>query len=127
MKAKDENLEIVSSLIGPKTFIDSWVELEVQITRPPNDKWFVADTDICLLRQQGSKTNILCKVESSKRTPKHYVVNIRFLAGSKASPNHGETWQFCRVYRRVVFSECESFADQACVVFLQCIGNTGRY
>jgi senataxin len=97
MKSKDDDQELVNCIIGPKAFVDSWTELELQIPQTFDSKWFVTDTDICVLRNPTTKTKILCKVENSKKTALRYVVNIRFLG--KGSPNNGEQWLFSKVFR----------------------------
>ncbi|KAG8934463.1 DEAD-box type RNA helicase [Tulasnella sp. 417] len=86
VKAKEEPQESVNCNIAQKMFIDTWLEMELGILSQPEKGWYLAETDIVVLRPvKDPKVCLLAKVQSFRRIPQGFGASVRCIP----SPNQG--------------------------------------
>lgn len=86
VKAKEEPQESVNCNIAQKMFIDTWLEMELGILSQPEKGWYLAETDIVVLRPvKDPKISLLAKVQSFRRIPQGFGATVRCIP----SPNQG--------------------------------------
>lgn len=86
VKAKEEPQESVNCNIAQKMFVDTGLEMELGIMGQPERGWYLAETDIVLLRPvKDPKLSLLAKVQSFRRNPQGLGASVRCIP----SPNQG--------------------------------------
>lgn len=105
IKSKEEAVpEIVTCNVTSRQYIDDWLDLDVSLANRPPDRWWLAETDIVLLRQLGGQNSVLAKVQSSSTTLFHVQATLRCLVNFK-TPDPGlyinTQWRLTKVFRSV--------------------------
>ncbi|KZV98838.1 hypothetical protein EXIGLDRAFT_763074 [Exidia glandulosa HHB12029] len=104
IKSKEEsNIPVLACSISGKGYVDEWVELEIVISEALPPKWFLAETDILLLRHPTeTTTKLLAKVHASMISPRggnrELRATLRCKTDSAAGVVVGTNWQLSRVF-----------------------------
>ena len=101
VKAKEDRPEITMWEVSNKQYVDEWVDLDITVVDPLPRQWYLAETDIILLRQYDGKDKcILAKVQSFKQNPAGVLACIRCWTGA---PDPGlavrTKWKLSKVFR----------------------------
>jgi senataxin len=105
VQSKDEKQEICDCKITSRQFIDDWLDIDASISEPVPKDWYLAETDVVLLRHLDGKRGILAKVRSYQATPRGIQACLRSLVNhSKGDPglHINSSWQLSKVFRYVV-------------------------
>ena len=106
IKSKEETTpEKLTCKINSRQYIDDWLDLDVSVTDRPPERWWLAETDILLLRKLGGQNSILAKVQSSSMTGFQGIqATLRSFFNPKA-PDPGlyvnTQWCLVKVFRSV--------------------------
>jgi senataxin len=104
VQSKDEKQEICDCKITSRQFIDDWLDLDVSISEPVPKDWYLAETDVVLLRHLDGKGSILAKVRSYQAMPYGIQGSLRSLVNhSKGDPGLyiNSSWRLSKVFRYV--------------------------
>ena len=105
IQSKDEKQDICECKISSRQFIDDWVDLDVSISEPVPKEWYLADTDIILLRRPDSKSSTLAKVRNYKAMPSGIQATLRARI-DRNKPDPGliinSSWRLSKVFRYVL-------------------------
>jgi ATP-dependent RNA/DNA helicase, senataxin len=86
IKSKEEAVpETLTCKVTSRQYMDKWLDLDVSVTDRPPDRWRLAETDIVLLRESGSKNSTLAKVQSSNSNPFQIQATLRCLVNFNAA------------------------------------------
>ncbi|KAA1469989.1 hypothetical protein DENSPDRAFT_797113 [Dentipellis sp. KUC8613] len=103
MQSKDEQPERFECKIMSRQFIDDWIDLEINITSPLSKGWFLAETDVVLLRHPSGSKCILGKTQGFKSMPfgpQPVQASIRCFLGATVDPGLqiNTSWTLCKVF-----------------------------
>lgn len=102
VQSKDETQEICDCKISSRQFVDDWVDLDISISQSVPNGWYLADTDIVLLRHLDGKRSVLAKVRNYSAMPYGIQATLRSLLNrSKGDPGLliNSTWRLHKVFR----------------------------
>lgn len=105
VQSKDEKPENFNCMITSRQFIDDWLDLEVSISDPVPRDWYLAETDVVLLRHLDGKSCILAKVRSYQALSHGIQAGLRSLVSRhKADPglHINSSWRLSKVFRYVI-------------------------
>jgi ATP-dependent RNA/DNA helicase, senataxin len=115
IKSKEEVVpETHTCRINSRQYIDDWLELDVSVVGRPPERWWLAETDIVLLRKFGGQDSILAKVHSSARMWAEIQVTLRILITAKAvDPGLyvSTQWRLTKVFRYVSTLYASNFTN----------------
>ncbi|KZS90457.1 hypothetical protein SISNIDRAFT_180023 [Sistotremastrum niveocremeum HHB9708] len=99
-RAKEENAEAITCKVETKAFVDDWMDLDLTTTEGIPAQYFVAETDIILLRSCSGPQNVLAKVQGSKRTPAALQISVRCRsrAPGAAALVIGDNWRLSKIF-----------------------------
>ena len=84
LKSKEEKPPVfVAGIVGRRNR-DEWLELEMTITEAVPKTWYLAETDVVLLRQAGGTNHILGKISSSRRNAQGLQISVLCAVFSEA-------------------------------------------
>ena len=102
VQSKDEKQESCDCKITSRQFIDDWLDLDVSISEPAPKDWYLAETDVVLLRHLDGKGCILAKVRSYQAMPYGIQSGLRSLVNNnKGDPglHINSIWRLSKVFR----------------------------
>lgn len=105
MQSKDEKQDICECKISSRQFIDDWVDLDVSISEPVPKDWYLAETDVVLLRHADGKSSTLAKVRNYKALPSGIQATLRaHVDQNKPDPGLiiSSSWRLSKVFRYVI-------------------------
>ncbi|KAG9013563.1 DEAD-box type RNA helicase [Tulasnella sp. 427] len=86
VKAKEEPQDSVNCSIAQKMFVDNWLDMELAILSQTEKGWYLAETDIVVLRPvKDPGVSLLAKIQSFRRNPQGFGTSVRCIP----SPNQG--------------------------------------
>ncbi|EJD50704.1 hypothetical protein AURDEDRAFT_83748 [Auricularia subglabra TFB-10046 SS5] len=102
-QGKDEGDKvIVACELAGKSFVDSWIEVDISIKETLPQKWYLAETDIVLLRSGADETKkTLAKVQnatSSNHGARELKATLRILEDADPGLQVGTNWQLRKVF-----------------------------
>lgn len=102
-QSKEETLDVVDCSITARAYVDAWLDLEILMSAPMRRDWYLADTDVILLRHPDQQVNIIAKVESARRSRQNGLqASIRcIIPPGKSDPglNTGSKWRVSKIFR----------------------------
>ena len=105
MQSKDEKQDICECKISSRQFIDDWVDLDVSISEPIPKDWYLAETDIVLLRHADGRSSTLTKARNYKAMPSGIQATLRARI-DRNKPDPGliinSSWRLSKVFRYVL-------------------------
>jgi senataxin len=102
VQSKDQKQEICDCKISSRQFINDWVDLDISISELVPKDWYLAETDVVLLRHLDGKKSVLAKVQSYKAMPYGIQATLRSLVNrSKGDPGLeiNSSWRLSKVFR----------------------------
>ncbi|PFH53903.1 hypothetical protein AMATHDRAFT_705 [Amanita thiersii Skay4041] len=100
-QAKDEPHEAYDIEIGARQFTDDWLDIDILLKGTVKKEWYLAETDVVLLRQPLNKKCILAKTKSYRALPHAIQATLRcYLKNGSGDPGlHQSTvWQVSKIY-----------------------------
>lgn len=102
VQSKDEKQETCDCKITSRQFIDNWLDFDVSISQPLPKDWYLAETDVVLLRHLDGKTGTLAKVQSYRAMPHGVQAAFRAVINqSQSDPGLqiNSQWRLTKVFR----------------------------
>lgn len=102
VQSKDEKQEFCDCKISSRQFVDNWVDLDISISELASRDWYLADTDIVLLRHLDGKRSVLAKVLHYRAMPYGIQATLRSLVNrSTGDPglHINSSWRLGKVFR----------------------------
>ncbi len=83
-----------------RQYSDQWIDMDVAFTESVTNDWYLAETDIVLLRHAPTKHCRLLKVQQFKPTPTGLSATLRMIAAvGDPGPQVDSLWQLSKVFR----------------------------
>ncbi|KAI0039679.1 hypothetical protein FA95DRAFT_993043 [Auriscalpium vulgare] len=103
LQSKDETKDAYECKIASRMSNDEWVDLDISITDPLKQGWFLAETDVVLLRHPNTNQSCLAKALSFKATrfgQQTVQALVRCHFGSQRDPGLeiGSIWRISKVF-----------------------------
>ncbi|KAI5896492.1 uncharacterized protein SCHCODRAFT_01200004 [Schizophyllum commune H4-8] len=84
--------------ISSRAYTDRWIDLEVTITRAEDMReFYLAETDIVLLRKVDTRQPLLAKVQSSVTPASNMIATLRCSGAAGVKPENGTAWEMSKV------------------------------
>lgn len=100
VRAKEEVQEKTLWQIAQKQYVDSWLDIDITIVSPLPNKWYLAETDIVLLRPNTGGRGVLAKTQSFKSNARGVVASVRCVSPRvDVGLNAGTKWELSKVFR----------------------------
>jgi len=102
VKSKDEATDSYPITITSRQYTDTWLDLEIRITDSVKKDWYLAETDIVLLRDVAREKSVLAKVRSYTARPWAVEAGLRcYFALDTIEPglHIGSNWRLRKVFR----------------------------
>jgi len=101
-QSKEEPQDSYQCKIDSRQYADDWLDIDMTIPDTVRKGWYLAETDIVILRNPDRSKNILAKVKSYKAMPSAIQTTIRCY--TKAGPGDpglqiSTMWQVSKVFR----------------------------
>ena len=99
VKSKDEPADSYTCTISNRQFVDDWIDVDLSITDHSNE-WFLAETDVVLLRELGGRKSVLGKAQTY-RTSQFGGCTATVRCVSRCDPGlaSGTKWNISKVFR----------------------------
>jgi senataxin len=108
-KSKEDDIPSHICSIVNRQFIDDWLDCDMRFSEEVPPAWYLAETDVVLLRQLNGSKAILAKVQSYKRTLRGIQTTLRCNISSEEMKTfdlllaiHSQ-WHLRKVWRYVSF------------------------
>lgn len=100
-QAKDERQEEYNVKIGGRGFVDDWLDIEVSFVGEMKWEWYLAETDIVLLRNLSNQKCIMVKTQSYRRNPMNAQATLRCVIKPDGDPGPqiGTDWSLSKIFR----------------------------
>ncbi|KAG8890650.1 DEAD-box type RNA helicase [Tulasnella sp. 332] len=99
VKAKEEPQEKTIWQIAQKQYVDSWLDLDVIVIGSLPKKWYLAETDIVLLRQTAGNKCLLAKTQNFKSNPRGVNASVRCIPSRvDIGLNIGTQWHIEKIF-----------------------------
>ena len=102
LQAKEEFQEAFECQINSRQFLDSWLDLDVSFLGSMRKDWYLAETDVILLRHPNVKKCVMAKTQNYRSTPQGSLASLRcyFKPGSIDPGLQISTkWQLSKLFR----------------------------
>ncbi|KAG9005433.1 DEAD-box type RNA helicase [Tulasnella sp. JGI-2019a] len=98
-KAKEEPQEKTIWQISQKQYVDSWLDLDLTIISSLPNKWYLAETDIVLLRQTAGNKCLLAKTQGFKSNARGVNASVRCIPSRvDIGLNIGTQWRVEKIF-----------------------------
>ncbi|KAL1748411.1 SEN1 N terminal-domain-containing protein [Schizophyllum fasciatum] len=84
--------------ISSRAYVDRWIDLEVTIVRAEDMReFYLAETDIVLLRKVDTRVPLLAKVQSQVTPASNMIATLRCSGTAGVKPENGTAWELSKV------------------------------
>ncbi|KAF9561362.1 hypothetical protein CPC08DRAFT_750035 [Agrocybe pediades] len=99
-QSKEEKQDSYSFKIDSRAFVDDWLDIDISISEAVRKEWYLADTDVVLLRHPAQNKCILALVKSYRPSVRGITATVRCYTAIKNDPGLqvGSTWQISKVF-----------------------------
>ena len=107
VQSKDEKQDSYQCKVDAKQYVDDWLDIDLTIDESVKKDWYLAETDIVLLRQSGRDKSIMAKIKSYKASMSGIQTTIRcYLQAGAVDPGLQITtlWHISKIFRWVFLS-----------------------
>ena len=104
LQAKEEAQDLFECQINSRQFLDYWLDLDISLLGSVKKDWYLADTDVILLRHPSAKKCIMTKTQSYRLTPQGAQASVRcYIRPGSIDPGLqiGTKWQLSKLFRYV--------------------------
>lgn len=100
-QAKDEQQEVYNVKIGGRGFVDDWLDIEVAFVGDLKREWYLAETDVVLLRNPSNQKCMMAKTQSYKRGPQGAQATLRCVIKTDGDPGPqvATVWFLSKIFR----------------------------
>jgi hypothetical protein len=102
VQSKDEPKESYSAKITSRQTIDDWTDMDFTLADSVSKEWFLADTDVVLLKRNDNPKSILAKVQSYQARGNTIQGSLRVFLGNNGAQDPGlqvnSSWLLCKVF-----------------------------
>lgn len=102
LQAKEEVQESFECQINSRQFLDSWLDLDISLLGIVKKDWYLAETDVVLLRHPNAKKCIMAKTQSYRLAPQGGQASVRcYIRPGSIDPGLqiSTKWQLSRLFR----------------------------
>jgi senataxin len=99
LQAKEEFQESFECQINSRQFLDSWLDLDISLLGSVRKDWYLAETDVVLLRHPNAKKCVMAKTQSYRSTPQGSQASIRCFIKPDPGLQIGAKWQLSKLFR----------------------------
>jgi len=104
LQSKDEKQDSYQCKVDAKQYVDDWLDIDLAIVESVKKDWYLAETDIILLRQHGHDKSIMAKIKSYKASMSGIQTTIRcYVQAGAVDPGLQITtlWYISKIFRCV--------------------------
>jgi len=100
-QSKEEKQDSYSFKVDSRAFVDNWLDINISISESVKKDWYLADTDVVLLRHLQHDKCIMALVKSYQTLPIGITATVRCYTATKNDPGlHVATmWQISKIFR----------------------------
>lgn len=105
LQSKDERHDSYQCKVDARQYVDDWLDIDLTIAESVKKDWYLAETDIVLLRQPGNDKSIMAKIKSYKASMSGIQTTIRcYVQAGAVDPGLQITtlWQISKIFRCVL-------------------------
>lgn len=107
VKSKDETApDSYECKISGRSYVDDWIDFDVDFTEPVKHDWRLTDVDVVLLRNAVSGKSFMGKIGGCRRSPMGVHASFRCSSSNQTdgslTANVGTIWRMSVVFRCVV-------------------------
>ncbi len=103
LAAKEEPRDSYQCKIESRQYVDNWIDLDLTISEPVKSGWYLAETDIILLKHASHDKCIMAKVKSYRALMSGIQLTVRCFISKNETNDPGLTiqslWQISKVFR----------------------------
>jgi senataxin len=102
LQAKEEVHDSFECQINSRQFLDSWLDLDISLLGSVRKDWYLAETDVVLLRHPIAKKIIMAKTQSYRATPQGCQASVRcYIRPGSIDPGLqiNTKWQLSKLFR----------------------------
>ena len=107
MQSKDEPQEIYQCKITSRKFSSAWMDIDLSLLGDVKKDWYLAETDVVLLRSSELKKSILAKTLSYTTSQGGILIVVRcFIQAGSSDPglHISAVWRISKVFRYIYFA-----------------------
>lgn len=111
MQSKDEPQEIYQCKITSRKFSSDWMDIDLSLLGDAKKDWYLAETDVVLLRSSELKKSILAKTLSYTTSQGGILIVVRcFIQAGSLDPGLqiSAVWRISKVFRYISFATLTS-------------------
>ncbi|TFK40652.1 SEN1 N terminal-domain-containing protein [Crucibulum laeve] len=101
LQSKDEKPEIYECEISSRQYCSDWLDIDVSLSGNVRKEWYLAETDIVLLRHPTNQKSILAKTQNYKSVKQSIQATFRcFIQEGSSDPglHIGTTWKISKIF-----------------------------
>jgi senataxin len=102
LQSKVEKQDSYQCKVDSRQYVDDWLDIDLTIAESVKKEWYLAETDIVLLRQPGHDKSIMAKIKSYKASMSGIQATIRcYVQAGAVDPGLQITtlWQISKIFR----------------------------
>lgn len=110
-QSKEEKPECFECSITSRGWDGHWLIFEAKISGPVPKKWYLAETDVVILRHPDGKKKVVAKVEGYRTSPTTIDTSLRsiFPSGYEPGLHIGTSWMLSKILRCAMMPFCHHF------------------
>ena len=100
-QAKEDRQDEYNVKIGGRSFVDDWVDIEVSFIGDLKREWYLAETDVVMLRNLSSQKCIMAKTQSYRKNHLGAQATLRCIIkiDGDAGPQIASVWSLSKLFR----------------------------
>lgn len=102
LQTKDERRDPYQCKVESRQYVDSWLDLDLVISETVKKGWYLAETDVVLIRHVSLDKSIMAKVKQYRALMSGIQMTVRcFMQGGMGDPGLqiGTLWQLSKLFR----------------------------
>ena len=101
VQSKEEKRDYYPCKVESRLFSDDWLDIDLSISESVRRDWYLAETDIVLLRQLHPQKCTMAKVKSYKASPSGIQFTVRCYSPGDPGLQVTTLWQIGKVFRYI--------------------------
>ncbi|KAG6820177.1 hypothetical protein H0H93_004308 [Arthromyces matolae] len=107
VSSKQEDHEVYAVKVNSRQFTDQWLDVDISFMGPIKKDWHLSETDLVILKHDGSTKVVMGKTMSYKNTPfgpqQGTQASVRCLAKNDPGLQMNTTWKLSKVLRQAIY------------------------
>lgn len=102
VQAKDESPDVYDCRVASRAYSDDWLDLDITIPGPVRKDWYLAETDVILLRHIDGKRSIMAKTASYRAMHTGIQASLKcYIQGASTDPGLqiNTSWRLHKIFR----------------------------